>query len=80
MKNIMKNLMKIKLRKINKFLRHSGLEIAVNYVPSGRKDTFLTLNWIGDRIAKEYLEEKLTHAVQAATNSAVSFINKTLIK
>jgi len=71
----MKNLIKIKLKKVNKVLKCSGLQFAVKYDPSERKDTFLQVNWIGYDLLKELVEEKITETIRATIDSTMTFID-----
>lgn len=71
----MKNLTKIKLKKINKVLKYAGLQFAVRYDPSERKDSFLLLNWIGRDLVKNYIEEKISVLTETTIEKIMTFID-----
>jgi hypothetical protein len=79
-----KNLIKLKLKNINKPLKMSGLRFIVRYDPSGRKDTLLLLNWIGfkeiqDKLKehiKEKAQEKMTEVISIITTGIISYMNE----
>lgn len=79
-----KNLIKLRLKNINKPLKLSGLRFIVKYDPSGRKDTLLLLNWVGykeiqDKVKehiKEKAQEKMTEIISAMTAGIISLMTK----
>jgi hypothetical protein len=79
-----KNLIKLRLKNINKPLKFSGLRFIVKYDPSGRKDTLLLLNWVGykemqDKVkehVKEKVQEKMAEVISAMTTGIISLMTK----